>query len=112
MKYVNHKAMVMIGMLMVSPLVQSDACGAVLCLAESGPVVSECKSYRAPFFKIKVWKFVTRTNSKGESRTVRVLDVPGTISSRKSYLSNCDGGQSLVGRIIGRYGAILVDPGN
>jgi len=112
MKCVNHKAVVIIGMLLVSPMAMSDSCGAVLCMAESGSVDSECKTYRAPFFKIQVWKWVTRTNGKGESRQVRVLDVPGTISSRRSYLLDCDGGQSLVGGIIGRYKAILNDPGH
>jgi len=111
MKYVNHKVMALIGMLMVSQVAQSDSCGAVLCMAESGAVDSECKTYRAPFFKIQVWKFVTKTNAKGESRRVRVLDVPGTITSRRNYLSTCEGGESLVGDIVGRYRAILTDPG-
>jgi hypothetical protein len=38
MKCVNHKAVVIIGMLLVSPMAMSDSCGAVLCMAESGSI--------------------------------------------------------------------------
>ncbi len=107
----NYKILMLVCATLVSPIVRSDACAAVLCLSSSGPAGGACTSYRIPYFDIQKWKDVPKTGPKGVTRMVRVLDFVETIKARKDYLSSCSVEDEVINNIIGKYSAALSDPG-